>query len=65
VIEAANQVNNARIEVKEQLVALLLINCLSKFYQQVASTILTTHVDLIKLKPSNVHPRIIEEKSRC
>jgi hypothetical protein len=31
-IEVANQVNNAGIEVKEQLVALLLVNCLSKSY---------------------------------
>jgi hypothetical protein len=65
VIEMANQVNNAGIEVKEQLVALLLVNCLPKFYQQIASTILTTHVNLTKLKPSNVCPRIIKEESRC
>jgi hypothetical protein len=64
VIEAANQVNNAGIEVKEQLVALLLVNCLPKSYQQIASTILTTHVDLTKLKPSDIRPRIIEEESR-
>jgi hypothetical protein len=63
-IEAANQVNNAGIEVKEQLVALLLVNCLPKSYQQIASMILTTHVDLTKLKPSDVRPRIIEEESR-
>jgi hypothetical protein len=63
-IKAANQVNNASIEVKEQLVALLLVNCLFKSYQQIASTILMTHMDLTKLKLSNVYPRIIEEESR-
>jgi hypothetical protein len=63
-IKAANQVNNAGIEVKEQLVALLLVNCLPKSYQQITSTILTTHTDLTKLKPSNVQPRIIKEESR-
>jgi hypothetical protein len=64
VIKAANQVNNAGIEVKEQLVALLLVNCLFKSYQQIASTILMAHTDLAKLKPSNVRPRIIKEESR-
>jgi hypothetical protein len=62
--QAANQVNNAGIKVKKQLVALLLVNCLPKSYQQIASMILTTHVDLTKLKPSNVCPKIIEEESR-
>ena len=64
IMEASNQVNAAGIEVKEQLVALLMVNCLPKSYQSIASTILATHADVSKLKPSDVRPKIVEEESR-
>ena len=63
IIEKAAQVNAAGIELKEQLVALTIVNALPKSYQLLSSTILAT-VDLVTLKLSIVRPKIIEEEQR-
>ena len=63
IIEKAAQVNAAGIELKEQLVALTIVNALPKSYQLLSSTILTT-VDLMTLKPAMVRPKIVEEEQR-
>ena len=64
IIEKAAQINAAGIELKEQLVALTIVNILLKSYQLLSSTILAT-VDLTTLKPATVWPKIIEEEQRC
>ena len=64
IIEKAAQINAAGIELKEQLVALTIVNTLPKSYQLLSSTILAT-VDLTTLKLSTVQPKIIEEEQRC
>ena len=61
IIEKAVQVNAAGIELKEQLVALTIVNALPKSYQLLSSTILAT-VDLATLKPATVRPKIVEEE---
>ena len=61
IIEKAVQVNTAGIELKEQLVALAIVNALPKSYQLLSSTILAT-VDLTTLKPATVWPKIVEEE---
>ena len=53
IIEKAAQVNAVGIELKEQLVALTIVNALPKSYQLLSSTILAT-VDLATLKPATV-----------
>ena len=63
IIEKAAQVNAAGIELKEQLVALTIVNALPKSYQLLSSTILTT-VDLATLKLATVRPKIVEEEQR-
>ena len=63
IIEKASQVNAAGIELKEQLVALTIVNALPKSYQLLSSTILAT-VDLTTLKPATVQPKIVEEEQR-
>lgn len=63
-LKAANQVNAAGIDVKEQLISLLIINCLPKSYQALSSTILATTPDIKLLKPSDVRPKIVEEEVR-
>ena len=63
IIEKAVQVNAAGIELKEQLVALTIVNALPKSYQLLSSTILTT-VDLATLKPATVWPKIVEKEQR-
>ena len=45
-VEDAAQVTNAGIEVKDQLLALLMINSLPKSYQQIAGVILSTVADV-------------------
>ena len=62
--EAAAQVTVAGIEIKDQLLALLMVNCLPKSYQTLASTILAVHKDVKDLKPSDVKPKIVEEEAR-
>ena len=51
------------IELKEQLVALTIVNALPKSYQLLSSTILAT-VDLTTFKPATVRPKIVEEEQR-
>lgn len=63
-IEAASQVNNTGIEVKNQLLSLLIINCLPKLYQQLAGTILFTAADVKKLTPAEIKPKIIKKEQR-
>ena len=63
IIEKAAQVNAVGIELKEQLVALTIVNALPNSYQLLSSTILTT-VDLTTLKLATVRPKIIEEEQR-
>ena len=63
IIEKAAQVNAAGIKLKEQLVALTIVNALPKSYQLLSSTILTT-VDLITLKPATIWSKIVEEEQR-
>ena len=63
IIKKAAQVNAVGIELKEQLVALIIVNALPKSYQLLSSTILAT-VDLATLKPAMVWPKIIEEEQR-
>lgn len=62
--EAATQVAAAGIKVKNQLLALLMINALLKSYQALSGTILATAPNVATLKPSDVRPRIVEEESR-
>ena len=64
IIEKAVQVNAVGIELKEQLVALTIMNALPKSYQLLSSTILTT-VDSATFKPAMVQPKIVEEEQRC
>lgn len=52
--EAATQVAAAGIEVRDQLLALLMINALPKSYQALSGTILATAPNVVALKPSNV-----------
>ena len=63
IIEKAAQVNAAGIELKEQLVALTIVNALPKSYQLLSSTILAT-MDLATLQPNKVRPKIVEEEQR-
>lgn len=63
-IQQAAEVSDARIEIKDQFLALLLINCMPKSYQQIASTILATAKDVKTLKPSDVRPMILKEEQR-
>ncbi|EKM48026.1 uncharacterized protein PHACADRAFT_203348 [Phanerochaete carnosa HHB-10118-sp] len=62
--EQSNQVNAAGIEVKPQLLALLMINALSKSYQTIAGTILTTQTDVTLLTAALIKPKIVEEEQR-
>ena len=64
IIEKALQVNAAGINLKEQLVALTLVDALPKSYQLLSSTILAT-VDLTTLKPATVWPKIVKEEQQC
>ena len=61
IIEKAAQVNAVGIKLKEQLVALTIVNALPKSYQLLSSTILAT-VDLTTLKPAIVWPKIVKEE---
>ena len=63
-IEAASRVTAAGIEVKEQLLALLLINALPKSYQTIAGTILSTVADVKAMTYHDIRPKIIEEEQR-
>ena len=63
IIEKAARVNTVGIKLKEQLVALTIVNALPKSYQLLSSTILAT-VDLTTLKPAMVRPKIVEEEQR-
>ena len=55
--------NAAGIELKEQLVALTIVNALPKSYQLLSSTILAT-MDLMTLKPATVWPKIVKEEQQ-
>ncbi|EKM49060.1 uncharacterized protein PHACADRAFT_79227, partial [Phanerochaete carnosa HHB-10118-sp] len=57
-------VNAAGIEVKPQLLALLMINALPKSYQTIAGTILTTQTDVTLLTAALIKPKIVEEEQR-
>ncbi|EKM51288.1 uncharacterized protein PHACADRAFT_103520 [Phanerochaete carnosa HHB-10118-sp] len=57
-------VNVAGIEVKPQLLALLMINALPKSYQTIAGTILTTQTDVTLLTAALIKPKIVEEEQR-
>ena len=61
IIKKAAQVNTMGIKIKEQLVALTIMNALLKSYQLLSSTILAT-VDLATLKLATVWPKIVEEE---
>ncbi|EKM52169.1 uncharacterized protein PHACADRAFT_72721, partial [Phanerochaete carnosa HHB-10118-sp] len=61
----SNQVNTVGIEVKPQLLALLMINALPKSYQTIAGTILTTQTDVTLLTAALIKPKIFEEEQRC
>lgn len=64
-VEAAGQVTNAGIDVKDQLLFLMIINSLPKSYSSLAATILATVADVKTLKPNDIIPKIIEEEQRC
>lgn len=63
-IEAAARVTAAGIDVKDQLLGLLLVNAMPKSYQTITSTILATVADVTKLTYTDIRPKILEEEQR-
>ena len=62
--EFANRVKNDGIDVKDNLLALLMVNALPESYQSIGGTILATFTDISTLKPSDIIQRIHEEEQR-